>query len=409
MTDLNPFDPPLRRIKSVITELTAKKDAVFGELQWFDANDNAELTNQLQASRRQAEALRHKYQELETLIALCQRNHAGTRTKIRTLFNPKNWLASDQVQLRLTLKGLTSAQHTLEAEKKNLSDQIKSMDRDVQTADTTLKRYSAFDSERRREEMRSIDNELGSQLAKAKIIEKRKTEVDHALKPVVDQMQQYTEHKQRAESIRSRATTLEHKLSNAGNSYQRAMVHKQCAAEFNVPSPGKVIAQSEQEIHRIDRDIEKVLKRAQEIAQRASRTIHTIVVDGNNLCYENSRFIGLAALDALIPLLQLNYSVITVFDAAIRRMLRADDKTIVSRFGNQVKMHIVLTGGRADETILDIAGTDKHTYILSNDRFGEYNDKSAIRDQRIVRHEIVNGRILIYALGIDAEYKHTRP
>lgn len=404
MTDLNPFDPPLRRTKSVITELTAKKNAVAGELQWFDANNNAELTSQLQASRGQAEALRHKCQELETRIASCQRDHEGTRAKMRTLFNPKNWFASDQVHLRCTLKELISVQQALEAERKSLSDRIQVADRDVQTADTTLKRYSAFDSERRREDMQSIDKKLGSELAKAKIIEKRKTEVDYALKPVFDQMQQYTEHKQRAESTRDRATALEHRLSNAGNSYERAMIHKQCESEFNVGSPGKVIAQSEQEIRRIERDIEKVLKRAHEIVQRASRTIDTIVVDGNNLCYENSKFIGLAALDALIPILQPNYSVITVFDAAIRRMLRADDKTIASRFGNQVKVHIVATGGRADETILDIAGTDKHTYILSNDKFGEYNDKCAIRDQRIVRHEIVNGRILIHDLGIDADF-----
>jgi hypothetical protein len=404
MTDLNPFDPPLRCIQSVIAELSAKKNATLGELEWFEANNNAQLNHHLQTSLSQSEALRQKCHELETQLASCQRELYKILPKFRTLWNPQNWFAPDQVRLRKVRDALIGKQQDLEAEKKCLSERIQGADRDVQTANTALKRYSAFDLQRCKEDMRSIDSELASELAKAKIIEKRKTEVDHALKPIVDQIQQYKQQKHRAESTRNRATALEHRLSRASNSYERAMVHKECEAEFNVGRPSKVISQSEQDLRRIERDIEKVLKRAQEIGQRASRIIDTIVVDGNNLCYENGRFIGLAALDALIPRLQPNYSVITVFDAAIRRMLKADDKTIASRLGNQVKVHIVASGGRADETILDIAGADKHTYILSNDRFVEYNEKSAIIDRRIFRHEIVNGRILIHDLGIDTDF-----
>jgi hypothetical protein len=43
-------------------------------------------------------------------------------------------------------------------------------------------------------------------------------------------------------------------------------------------------------------------------------------------------------------------------------------------------------------------------YVLSNDRFAEYAEKPAVRDGRVLRHEILNGRILVHDLDVAASF-----
>ncbi len=404
MPNLNPFDDPLRRVKSVLTDLSARKDAVRKELNWFDSTNRNDLTTRFADTRRQVELLRSRQKESESRTASHQRVHEELDAKVRTAFNPKNWFASDQIILRRQRKEVALAQQAEQAESGRLSVEIDNTVRSVQDQEKTLARYSAFDAPARREDLREIENQLDSELMRGNKVLARKQSVDEALKPVVEQMRQYEQLKQRAESNRDRAAALDRTLSNASNSYERAMVHEQCESAFGVGSPRKVVAQNDREIGRINRDYEKAYRRAVDVGQKASRTIDAIVVDGNNLCYDSKKFIGLAALKSAISILRSDYVVTVVFDAAIRSMLQADNQAIARTFGDGVTVHIVSTGGKADETILNLAGSDKGTYILSNDRFGEYNDKPAVREKRILRHEIINGRIFVHDLNLEAKY-----
>ena len=407
MTDLNPFDEPLHQAKTEVKNLTQRKNAVEEKLHWFNSNNETDLQNKLDSCRDQADQLRSKYDEIGRAIASCQQKRDEMRAKTRTLFNPKNWFATDQRQLRRTQRDLKRAQESKMLEKNSLSDQISKAEQDISSAAKTIARYSSFDLRTQKKDLKHLKTELAASQAKAKRIAERKKAVDDALKPVVEQMQQYMELKQREESIRERAATFDRQLSNANNSYERAMVHEQCETEFNVGSPRKVIGKAEANLRRIARDYEKVYSRAVEIGKKVARRIDAIVIDGNNLCYDNNVFIGLSALEQLIPILQLDYKVTIIFDAAIRSMLKVNDQAISRKLGNQIQVHIVANRGKADETVLDLAENNKYTYILSNDRFGEYNDKRAIRDQRVLRHEIVNGYIFIHDLGVNARYNAT--
>lgn len=66
--------------------------------------------------------------------------------------------------------------------------------------------------------------------------------------------------------------------------------------------------------------------------------------------------------------------------------------------------HIVASKQLADETILDIASNNKFDYVLSNDRFGEYLDKDVVRNDRLIKHEIVKGKVIIHDLDINCNY-----
>jgi hypothetical protein len=89
---------------------------------------------------------------------------------------------------------------------------------------------------------------------------------------------------------------------------------------------------------------------------------------------------------------------------SIRRAIGSGDSDIRDILGGDIQVHIVATSVKADETVLDLAGTDKTTFIVSNDRFAEFGEKPALRDQRVIRHEIVSGQVLIHDLGVSETF-----
>lgn len=348
MSHLNPFDDPLRRIQSVLVDLSSRKDTLGKELHWFDSTNRDILNAHLTETHLQVEHLRYRQQVSAARTASHQRVHGELNAQVRTLFNPKNWFASDQVQLRQQRNEISLAIQAEQAEASRLAVEIENTLRSVADQERVIARYIAFDATARREDLRKIEAHLTAELLRGKRILAKKQAVDKALQPITEQMRQYEQLKQRAESNKARAATLDRAISNANNSYEKAMVHKQCESEFGVGRPTKVIERCDREIDRINRDYEKAYRRAAEVGQKASRTIDSIIIDGNNLCYDSKGFIGLGALKSAIAFLRSDYSVTIVFDAAIRRMLQADDQAIGRFLGDDITVHIVSTGGKAD-------------------------------------------------------------
>ena len=144
------------------------------------------------------------------------------------------------------------------------------------------------------------------------------------------------------------------------------------------------------------------------MGQKAARRIDTIAsyVDTNNLCYEGSTFIALSAIETLVPILARNYAVVVVFDSAIRRLLNSDDSQIRNRLGSHAKVHIVASDLISKTEAVLPAGTETFqvALMLSNDRFGDFNEKAAVKDGRMIRHEIVNGNVYVHDLRLRVAY-----
>lgn len=131
----------------------------------------------------------------------------------------------------------------------------------------------------------------------------------------------------------------------------------------------------------------------------------TILIDGNNMCYKNGSLkIGLAPLVALTNYLVENTQskVIVIFDPRIESMLKMERKEIEESFNSAVDVNLLQSGRKADEALLDFADGDDTCYIISNDNYNDeaYADKEVIINNRILKHEIIAGRINIPALGI---------
>ena len=218
-------------------------------------------------------------------------------------------------------------------------------------------------------------------------------------------MQNLESRKRQARSDLDSAEELDRRLSAAPSSYERAMIHEQCERRFGTGSPRKIIGGRQREVRQLERDYNKASRRVEEVARTAARQIDTVVIDGNNLCYEGNRFIGLAAVEALLPSLSRMCAVVVVFDSAIRRLLNTDDSALQGRLASHAKVHVVASRRMADETVLDLASASEFTYVLSNDRFGDFNEKAAVKGGRVIRHEIVNGNVFVHDLQLRAAYR----
>jgi hypothetical protein len=102
------------------------------------------------------------------------------------------------------------------------------------------------------------------------------------------------------------------------------------------------------------------------------------------------------------------YEMIVVFDASIRPILKMSEGEIAREVGDAATVHVVPTRTKADETVLAVAKGD-HAYVVSNDRFVDFQEKVPVREGRIIRHEIVDGRVLIHDLDVDVTFTGPDP
>ncbi len=203
-----------------------------------------------------------------------------------------------------------------------------------------------------------------------------------------------------------RAEQYEQQLNAATNSYERKLVHDKCEREFNESSPERVIrikrnAQSHLE-HSITK-LEERLQRERESKAKIASYTH-LVIDGNNLCYDGSSnaFIGLDLLLALTRQLLSRYAVMVVFDATIMHRVDQNRREITDRFtALGADIHIVQKGTSAD-TIITRLAREPQVGVLSNDNYVDYSHEPVVREQRLIKHEILSPRhALIEGLNLD--------
>jgi hypothetical protein len=200
------------------------------------------------------------------------------------------------------------------------------------------------------------------------------------------------------------AERFESSLSNARYAHERAKIHGQCNSELGESTPGTVMRQSKSALRGVDDKLGKLQARVDSLIRFATLDIRHIVIDGNNLCYEGSRFLKLAALEALVPILVRKYKVTLIFDASIRRKMGLYSKDIEALFPQAERVHICASKRSADETVLAVAGDDPQTFVLSNDRFVDYPEKMVVKGGRVLRHEIVSQAAHIHDLRITARF-----
>jgi rRNA-processing protein FCF1 len=231
-----------------------------------------------------------------------------------------------------------------------------------------------------------------------------KERVDGQLKAPFAELQSLTARRNAIETDIRLADGFERQLNSASSPRERHLIHEECARAFGGESrPGRILQTRRRDLQSVLRNVEKVESRLDRISSMARRVISSVVLDGNNLCYEDQRFVGLSPVIALAYALADRYEVVVVFDAGIRGLTKMNNQQIAFGFPRNSRVHVVATAQAADETILE-AASEAGSYVISNDRFRDFTDKAAVSDQRLLRHEIVAGKLFVHDLQVSISF-----
>lgn len=401
----NPLNDELMNAMDIELELSSSINNLRKEIEWYRSTNFKVLNDSRNDLKYELESLSLKRKQLSGDIQKIEANIKDLSELINSFWNPKNWFNLQQRDFRirkavlLESLGLESNNFLkVQAQTKNINKQISTMVEEIE-------KYNCFNFDAKSKKLNDTLTQLSDQEREIERIFVRKRHVDKELAPIDKQINDAETKKLEAISVMRKAQSMEKELSNADNSYERAMVHQKCQEKFRINSPRRVISQKESEILRLDRDLKKLKRRAEIIADKSVRDIRKLILDGNNLCYQGDNFIVLAALKSLVPILAIKYEVVLVFDASIRKALGSSDSEIRNILSSDIEVHVVANNVKADETVLDLAENHKTIFVVSNDRFAEFGEKQALREQRIIRHEIVSGQILIHDLGISETFR----
>lgn len=400
----NPFDKKLEKAEAKKSELCSSLNTVNNEIDWYVGTELEMLTDSLDELQIYLEKQSLNCIQLRGEVQNIKVNINNLSKSINSLWNPINWFDSQQRDLRGRISELDKVLKEAIKNSAKMEHRYQNTKQMKSTMIEEIERYKSFNFDTKNKNRMMLENQLAEQKREVEKISVRKQKVDEALEPIVTQIHAAEQKKSEANSIKRQAESLNNELSNADNSHERFKLHEECEAKFGTRSPMKVISRKESEIRRIDRDLAKLKVRAKDIADISARNIKKLILDGNNLCYQGNTFIGLSALKSLVPILAHEYEVVLVFDASIRGALGINDYKIRDILGCGIQVHVVATSVKADETVLDLAGADKTIFIVSNDRFGEFGEKQALRDKRVIRHEIVDSQVLISDLGLSATF-----
>lgn len=402
--EYNPYSKEYDNLKQLIEDKTLEKNELLEELNWFNTIDISNLHFLLKSKEENKNDIQMIITNIETEIDELKPKINYHSKEIKTLFNPFNWFDDNQKFSRRRLNELNKELDIKLKNKIERERELSEINELINQYKSDIDKYTHFDIENINEKLNKLNNKIVSLEEEVKSIYELKVNVDKKLEPILSQIKELESNISNINYRKNRAKSFENDLDYAENSYEKAMIHEDCESSLGDGSPKKIIRESERTLKKLERDLEKAIKRASIISEKARREIHKIIIDGNNLCYEGNEFVGLKPLLKLTTKLEETYQVIVVFDSAIRSILKTNDENINNQFNKNIKTHIVASKQLADETILDIASDDTFCYIISNDRFGEYKDKEAVKNSRIIRHEIIDGNILIHDLNINEKY-----
>lgn len=195
---------------------------------------------------------------------------------------------------------------------------------------------------------------------------------------------------------------------------EKNRIHAQCETELGGSSPGRLQNEFREHSKALIRRRAKFLSDAQARVRILSIGVTKVVIDGNNMCHMpiGKRFIGVSAIKAAAAsLIKMGIVVVVVFDPTIRKLHgcpRGGAATAWLRHQLSVQfVMIVPSGSSADEYVLREA-RDIHSAVISRDNYDEPGksliDYPALREGRVFRHHITDGRVAIPALDIDTPW-----
>lgn len=407
-SEFNPYSDRLSAQTAALNKATAEKLDWISQLAWYALFDSDASFSNLNLARTEEMRIACELAQSTALLKTQRANVSDLMTKASIGLDPRYWFSSQRAVAKRMSNEASQILVQLEHKCAELQHKKNIYIEQGKCLQTDLNRYRSFDSLRAKDAIRCLDSvqiQLNSEISNLTELTR---DADVQLQPHLLMLNE--KKRQRVDVLCQMdvAKKFDQSLSNAKNSYDRALIHDECTNELGDGSPKNILRSLQRTLDSIERDIRKLEERLTTIFKRLTREVRTVVIDGNNLCYQRSIFIGLAPLTALVMALSLKYEVIIVFDASARSLFKMKNAEIVAHFDKSVKVHVMPRGGKADEAILELAEKDPTIFVISNDKFTDFTDKRAVAEDRLFKHDIGDDVVCLHDLGLAIQYSSTQ-
>jgi len=326
------------------------------------------------------------------------------KSRTVSVFNIFNYFSEDQKNFRAKISSLEEKSKVYKERFESASKKLSAKVAEIACVSTTIDKYSKFDDVDAERRIENLNRDIQGISQEISVIEGEIARINARAGPHIEELKRFQSKVRDLQSSISAADQFDRRLSAASNGYERAQIHEECERRFGNGSPKKISRDATGEIRKLQNDIPKLEKRIKDEIKKSELSISHIIIDGNNACYERSRFIRFFALSHLVDELAKRYKVTVVFDASIRRLMQSDDAAIERIIGRTASVHVTPTKNSADEYILKMASDNPQSYIISNDRYAEFGDYDAVKSDRVLRFLIADGRVMLNDLDISIPF-----
>lgn len=405
---VNPFAVELHALKAKYDQAQSELQKWQAQLVWHQGfsidKANLDLRQAVAEDEGTQRQLVRAREEVKALAA----SHSELETKARMGMDPRYWFSAERAmakgQVDESLKLLANQASRVQ----KLELEVMATSHHVRNCGEVLTLAREFDPLLAQAASLALLETIERIEPQLEVLQARSDDLDAKIREHVESMRADEAEIARINDRMSRAKYFASQLSS-GNSFERRQIHEQCAKELGHGSPDRVIQECETERKFVDRKLAKLKEKIDEIIRFSEFDIRHIIIDGNNLCYANrTDFIGLDALEALVPMLEEKYKVTVVFDASIHKDTGLSQQRIEEKFPSEVEVHVVPSETKADDTVLELAEHDPHAFVLSNDIFRDFSDKKAGKKKRRVTHSTLHGFTHVPALQISVTFDTPR-
>ena len=404
MTFINPYTQKIRKLQNDIERWNAELSDEEKQLHWyegFDLNGMESYKTELCGDKNSIE---EKLLDIQSQIETLQ-NHLQEISKNKSAFwKLKTFFSEEQRELRSRVKDIRSAITTLEDDRIANTSKASELSTKINQCDADIYKFLKFDKNRSKGKISQLNLSIESVRPQIQTLQAKSKELINLINDELDDLNDKKNELSFIQDDIETANSIDQELNSAENSYERAMAHQKCERLLGDSSPQRVKSKKKRQIISIERSISKIEERIKTKIARHNQTIEHLIFDGNNFCYTDQNFIGLSALLPTLEELKKSYKITVIFDASIRRLLKTNDQKIRKLLPKVIDLHVVATRQAADETILEYAAKHENTYVITNDRFADFSSNSIVKENRLIRHEILVDQVFIHDLQINCTY-----
>lgn len=411
---VNPYNNVLDRLQADKKAAVGRIAELSRQLDWYrDFEPETTHAHRLGIARTLAN---HAAQQAEVAVQL-----AGMRERLQHLraakrateeeakagLDPRSWISSERSVAKRKANELGNQIAQLDIDIDTLAASKTEVVKGLQAASDALQRdldtYRGFDPLLAQSEVAMRTAELGRLEPELERVRSRKLALDRAIAPLW----------QRLEACRAQRSSLERDLRKAdifceqlaAAHSNRAAIHQACERAFGDGRPGKVKSALKGKLEPVKREIGKLEERISDEVRKSQLDVREVIIDGSNMAHHGSDFIGLKALEAVVPVLAAKCAVTINFDPGFRRKIGLSSADVRARFP-QASVFFAPHGMKADPFVLKHGDGKPHAYVISNDKFSEFLDKEVVQQGRILKHAVMNNAAHIPDLDISVPLAH---